>query len=211
MAHWRASWTSTFRTRGLRAVRCRRGAGRSITWEIASMADRMASTISSAIGRRARHAGRRRRLQGAPNANGEVELGYGVLWSSSARATRRGGAGVARAGVRRSVDPDRCWADLASLTLDQGPGKGRICLAGAGADDGAPEGEQVIRYELDREAYRTPHRNRVIRSEETAHRTAAPTTAATCSSPPLVPPAMGGSSDLTSLHRSGAANRPIDS
>ena len=94
-------------------------------------------------------------FKGPPNANGEVELGYGVL----SEFQRQGYASeavqawltlaFADAAIRIVVGQT-----LASLTPSIGVlEKAGFRLAGPGADEGAPEGEQVIRYELDRVAY----------------------------------------------------------
>jgi len=94
-------------------------------------------------------------FKGPPNADGEVELGYGVL----AEFQRQGFASEA---VRAWLD--LAFADpairtvvgqtLASLTSSIGVlEKAGFRLAGSGADESAPEGEQVIRYELTRAAY----------------------------------------------------------
>lgn len=94
-------------------------------------------------------------FKGPPNAAGEVELGYGVL----AEFQRQGYASEA---VQAWVD--LAFADpevqviigqtLASLTPSIGVlEKTGFSFAGAGTDDGVPEGEQVVRYELSREEY----------------------------------------------------------
>ena len=94
-------------------------------------------------------------FKGPPNAEGEVELGYGVL----AEFQRQGFASEAvRAWLELAfADPairTVVGQTLASLTPSIGVlEKAGFQLAGSGADDGAPEGEQVIRYELTRAAY----------------------------------------------------------
>ena len=94
-------------------------------------------------------------FKGPPNADGEVELGYGVL----SEFQRQGYASEAvQAWLTLAfADPSIrtvVGQTLASLTPSIGVlEKAGFRLAGAGADEGAPEGEQVIRYELVREEY----------------------------------------------------------
>jgi RimJ/RimL family protein N-acetyltransferase len=94
-------------------------------------------------------------FKGPPNADGEVELGYGVLTEFQRQ-------GFASEAVQAWIE--RAFADpaittvvgqtLASLTASIGVmEKAGFRLAGSGADEGAPEGEQVVRYELTRGAY----------------------------------------------------------
>jgi [ribosomal protein S5]-alanine N-acetyltransferase len=95
-------------------------------------------------------------FKGPPNANGEVELGYGVLWEFQ----RQGYASEAVQAWLTLAFADPAirmvvGQTLASLTPSIGVlEKAGFRLAGAGADDGAPEGEQVVRYELARDAYK---------------------------------------------------------
>lgn len=99
-------------------------------------------------------------FKGAPNANGEVELGYGVLWEFQRQgyASEAVQAWLALAFADPSIRIV-VGQTLASLTPSIGVlEKAGFRLTGAGADE-APEGEQVIRYELDREAYE--RRNRI--------------------------------------------------
>ena len=94
-------------------------------------------------------------FKGPPNANGEVELGYGVLsdFQRQGYATEAVQGWLALAFADPAIEIV-VGQTLASLTASIGVlEKAGFRLAGAGADDGAPEGEQVIRYELDREAY----------------------------------------------------------
>ena len=94
-------------------------------------------------------------FKGSPNAKGEVELGYGVV----PEFQRQGYATEAvRAWVSLAFgDPATqtvVGQTLASLAPSIGVlEKTGFRFAGAGADEGAPEGEQVIRYELSRREY----------------------------------------------------------
>lgn len=94
-------------------------------------------------------------FKGPPNANGEVELGYGVL----PEFQRQGYASEAVEGWLTLAFADSSirtvvGQTLASLIPSIGVlEKAGFRLAGPGADEGAPEGEQVVRYELAREEY----------------------------------------------------------
>lgn len=94
-------------------------------------------------------------FKGPPNENGEVELGYGV----AREYQRRGYASEAvQAWLKMAFDDPAVRTvvgqTLSSLVPSIGVlEKAGFSVAGAGADDGAPEGEQVVRYELARDAY----------------------------------------------------------
>ena len=94
-------------------------------------------------------------FKGPPNADGEVELGYGVLseFQRQGYASEAVQAWLALAFADRAIQTV-VGQTLASLTPSIGVlEKAGFRLAGAGADEGAPEGEMVVRYELAREEY----------------------------------------------------------
>ena len=94
-------------------------------------------------------------FKGPPNAKGEVELGYGVVpeFQRQGYASEAVQAWLALAFADRTVRTV-VGQTLASLVPSIGVlEKTGFRFAGAGADDGAPEGEQVVRYEVSRQEY----------------------------------------------------------
>lgn len=94
-------------------------------------------------------------FKGPPNAKGEVELGYGVVpeFQRQGYATEAVRAWVALAFANPAIHTV-VGQTLPSLVPSIGVlEKAGFRFAGAGADEGAPEGAQVIRYELSRQEY----------------------------------------------------------
>lgn len=94
-------------------------------------------------------------FKGAPNAEGEVELGYGVVpefqrQGYAAEAVRAWVALAFADPAVRTVVGQTLPSLVPSIGVLEKTG---FRFAGAGADEGAPEGEQVARYELTRQEY----------------------------------------------------------
>lgn len=94
-------------------------------------------------------------FKGPPNDDGEVELGYGIVTDAQRRgfATEAVRAWAALAFAHRNVRTI-VGQTLASLVPSIGVlEKAGFRFVGAGSEEGIPEGERVIRYELSRLDY----------------------------------------------------------